>query len=297
MNGKGDFKMDSVGLVLEGGGMRGVYTAGVLEYMMEHNLYFPYVIGVSAGACNAASYLSRQNGRNRTVLIDYVNHPDYISYKNLFRKKQLFGMDLIFNEIPSTHVPFDFDKFHNATEQFVIGTTDISTGKPYYFNKKDDGEQILSILRASSSLPFMAPPVQINDRFHLDGGITDPIPVYKSEADGNHSHVVILTRNEGYRKQKSRLSWMLQRLYRKNPTLAKAITSRYIHYNQTLDHIEANREDYFIIQPSTPLEVARIEKSQMRLTSLYNQGYEEMKMRHNELEKWLEMRALAKETV
>ncbi len=289
--------MDSVGLVLEGGGMRGVYTAGVLEYMMEHNLYFPYVIGVSAGACNAASYLSRQNGRNRTVLIDYVNHPEYISYKNLIRKKQLFGMDLIFNEIPSTHVPFDFDTFANATEQFVIGTTDISTGKPYYFNKKEDGEQILSILRASSSLPFMAPPVEIYNRFHLDGGITDPIPVYKSEADGNHSHVVILTRNEGYRKQKSRLSWMVQRLYRKNPALAKAITSRYIHYNQTLDHIEANREDYFIIQPSTPLEVARIEKSQLRLTSLYNQGYQDMKMRHNELENWLEKRALAKETV
>ncbi|WP_283152121.1 patatin-like phospholipase family protein [Guptibacillus hwajinpoensis] len=289
--------MNSVGLVLEGGGMRGVYTAGVLEYMMEHELYFPYVIGVSAGACNAASYLSRQNGRNRKVLIDYVNHPEYISYKNLFRKKQLFGMDLIFNEIPSTHVPFDFDAFQNATEQFVIGTTDITTGKPYYFNKKDDGEQILSILRASSSLPFMAPPVQINNRFHLDGGITDPIPVQKSEADGNKSHVVVLTRNEGYRKQKSKLSWMIQRLYRKNPALAKAITTRYVHYNQTLDHIEANRENYFIIQPSSPLEVARIEKSQLRLTTLYNQGYEEMKSHHKELEAWLEKRELAKETV
>ncbi|WP_273852730.1 patatin-like phospholipase family protein [Guptibacillus spartinae] len=289
--------MDSVGLVLEGGGMRGVYTAGVLEYMMEHNLYFPYVIGVSAGACNAASYLSRQNGRNRTVLIDYVNHPEYISYKNLIRKKQLFGMDLIFDEIPSMHVPFDFNTFQNATEQFVIGTTDITTGKPYYFNKNDDGEQILSILRASSSLPFMAPPVQINDRFHLDGGITDPIPVKKSEADGNKSHVVVLTRNEGYRKQKSKLSWMIQRLYRKNPALAKAITTRYVHYNQTLDHIEANRDNYFIIQPSTPLEVARIEKSQLRLTTLYNQGYEEMKRHHKELENWLEKRAQTKETV
>ncbi|WP_347550165.1 patatin family protein [Pseudalkalibacillus hwajinpoensis] len=289
--------MNSLGLVLEGGGMRGVYTAGVLEYLMEHELYFPYVIGVSAGACNAASYLSRQSGRNRTVLIDYVKHPDYISYKNLLKKKQLFGMDLIFDEIPSLHVPFDFDTFASAAERFLIGTTDMETGEAVYFDKHESGGQILSILRASSSLPFMAPAVEIDNRFLLDGGIADPIPVHKSEADGNHSHVVILTRNAGYRKQKSRMSWMVQRLYRKNPALAMAITSRYERYNSTLEHMEANRDDYFIIQPSQVLEVARIEKSQVRLTDLYNQGYEDMKVRHGELEKWIEHRSRLKESV
>lgn len=279
--------MKSIGLVLEGGGMRGVYTAGVLEYFMEHDLYFPYVIGVSAGACNAASYLSRQKGRNRKVTIDYVNHPEYLSYKNLVRKKQLFGMDLIFNEIPTKREPFDFEAFASTTEQFIVGTTDTYTGEPIYFHNEKDPEQLLSILRASSSLPFMAPPVEIQERLLLDGGIADPIPVFKSESDGNTLNVVVLTRNAGYRKQRSKFTWLIKRLHKKNPALATAINTRYERYNKTLEHIEANPERYFVIQPSQPLEVDRIERSKDRLSALYDQGYEDTRKHHATLQEWL----------
>ncbi|WP_270182117.1 patatin-like phospholipase family protein [Alkalihalobacillus sp. CinArs1] len=279
--------MESIGLVLEGGGMRGVYTAGVLEYFMENELYFPYVIGVSAGACNAASYLSRQPGRNRKVTIDYVNHPEYLSYKNLIRKKQLFGMDLIFNDIPTEHVPFDFDTFASTTEKFIVGTTDTYTGEPVYFQNEKAPDQLLSILRASSSLPFMAPPVRVQDKLLLDGGIADPIPIFKSERDGNHLNVVVLTRNAGYRKKRSKFSWVIKRLYKRNPKLALAINSRYERYNRTLEHIESNPEHYYVIQPSTPLAVDRIERSKERLSLLYDQGYEDAKQHHAALQKWI----------
>lgn len=280
--------MQSIGLVLEGGGMRGVYTAGVLEYFMDHDLYFPYVIGVSAGACNAASYLSRQKGRNRKVTIDYVNHPEYLSYKNLIRKKQLFGMDLIFSDIPTKHVPFDFESFASTTEQFIVGTTDTLTGEPVYFQNEKTPEQLLSILRASSSLPFMAPPVKVQDKLLLDGGIADPIPIFKSQSDGNALNVVVLTRNAGYRKKPSKFSWFIKRLYKKNPPLASAINSRYERYNRTLEHIESNPEQYYVIQPSKPLEVDRIERSKERLSALYDQGYEDTKRHHEHLQKWVE---------
>ncbi|MDR2994393.1 MAG: patatin family protein, partial [Bacillus cereus] len=128
--------LENTGLVLEGGGMRGVYTGGILEYFMEQDLYFPYVIGVSAGACHAASYLSRQRNRNKTVNIDYASHPKYLSYKNLWRKRQLFDMDFIFHEIPEKHVPFDFETYFNSPERFLVGTTDCETGEPVYFEKE-----------------------------------------------------------------------------------------------------------------------------------------------------------------
>ncbi len=156
--------MKDVGLVLEGGGMRGVYTAGILEYFMEQNIYFPYVIGVSAGACMAASYLSRQMGRNRTVNIDFVNHPNYLSFRNFLRNKQLFGMDFIFDEIPNKHVPYDYESFYQSKEEFVVGTTDCESGQPVYFKKDDYGNDMLKIIRASSSLPFVAPIIEFKGK-------------------------------------------------------------------------------------------------------------------------------------
>lgn len=207
--------MKNIGLVLEGGGMKGLYTAGVLEYFMEKNLFFPYVVGVSAGACMGATYLSRQKGRNKKVNTELVADHRYISYRNLIRKRELFGMDFLFDEVPNKIVPFDFQTFLNSNEQFVIGTTDCESGQAIYYNKAEHGNDILKIIRASSSVPFIAPAVEYDNRKLLDGGIIDPIPVLKAQTDGYEKNVVIMTKPEGYEKQRNKFSGIAKILYRK----------------------------------------------------------------------------------
>ncbi len=285
--------MKNVGLVLEGGGMRGVYTGGVLEYFSEQQLFYPYIIGVSAGACNGASYISRQRGRNYQVTVDYVDHPNYISYKNLFRNKGLFGMDFIFDEIPNKHVPFDYKTFQDVPETFLIGTTNCETGDPVYFEKGDClGAEISTVLRASSSLPLMAPIVPYNGLSLLDGGISDPIPIKKSVEDGNEKNVVILTRNAGYRKQKERISWLVERIHKKKyPHLVEKIKIRHNVYNATLEYIEEEEKqgNVFVFRPSRPLTVDRVERDKNRLSELYKLGYEDAKTSFSDLLKWLEV--------
>lgn len=202
--------MNNIGLVLEGGGMRGVYTAGVLEYFLEHEIFFPYVIGVSAGAGVAASYLSKQKGRNKIVNVDYVTDPRYISFRNYLKSRQFFGMDFIFDEIPNKLVPFHYDEFYKNDAEFVVGTTDCHTGEPVYFGKEDYGQEIIKVIKASSSLPFIAPEVHFKERVLLDGGISDPIPIKKAQSDGYEKSVVILTRNRGYTKRPSKYKFLVR---------------------------------------------------------------------------------------
>ncbi|MFT4412328.1 patatin-like phospholipase family protein [Fredinandcohnia humi] len=281
--------MNNVGLVLEGGGMRGVYTAGVLEYFMEQDLYFPYVIGVSAGACMAASYLSRQKGRNRTVNIDYVNHPNYLSVRNFIKHKQIFGMDFIFDEIPNKHVPFNYDSFYQSKEEFVVGTTDCETGEPVYFKKEDYGKDILTVIRASSSLPFIAPIIEFKGKKLLDGGISDPIPLQKAQSDGNEKNIVILTRNRGYTKKKSNMTWVVKKKYKEYPLLARVMEERYQTYNDTISYLDKEEKAgrVFVFSPSTPLEVGRIERNPIKLSKLYEQGYQDASSLSGSFLEWL----------
>ena len=271
--------IDQVGLVLEGGGMRGVYTAGILEFFLEQDLYFPYVIGVSAGACNAASYLSKQKGRNKTVTIEYASDPRYISWKNYFKNRQFFGMDFIFDEIPNKHVPYHYDVFYNNPSEFVVGTTDCLTGKPVYFKKQDYEMDLLTVLRASSSLPFIAPEIRFKDKILLDGGISDPIPIKKAQKDGFKKNIVILTRNEGYLKKPSKFHFLINRKYPEYKGLQHSLRKRYQIYNETVSYLENEEKagNALIIRPSKPLKVGRMERNPERLEELYNQGYEDAK--------------------
>ncbi|PGS55781.1 patatin family protein [Bacillus sp. AFS041924] len=273
--------MDGIGLVLEGGGMRGIYTAGVLDYFLEQNIEIPYVIGVSAGACMGTSYLSKQHGRNKRVNTEFLQHPDYISFKNLIRNKQLFGMDLLFDLIPNELDPFDFDSFYKAEQKFVVGTTDCISGEPVYFDKDEIVEttDMLNIIRASSSLPLMAPIIKFNEHFLMDGGIGDPIPIRKSEADGNRKNIVVLTRNAGYRKKPSKGNWYLQKKYKDYPGLVQAVLNRSEVYNKQLDYIEEQEKagNILVIRPVQKLKVGRIERNKARLLDLYKEGYEDAK--------------------
>ncbi|PLS18281.1 patatin family protein [Bacillus sp. M6-12] len=283
--------MQNTGLVLEGGGMRGAFTAGVLHFFMEQNIQLPYVIGVSAGACHGSSYVSRQIGRNHKVTIQYSTHPEYISLKRFVRSRELFGMDFIFDKLPNELVPFDFNTFHQEERQFVVGTTDCMTGEPVYFEKSQfaNNEDILTVLRASSSLPFMAPEISYNGRYLLDGGISDPIPIKKSEQDGNLKNVVILTRNEGYFKKKPSLGWLLKRKYGHYEGLVRSIMNRHEVYNSTVSYLEDQEAqgNVFIIRPMEKLEVGRIERNPAKLDKLYQQGYVEAKRRSAEMLEFL----------
>ncbi|SER19398.1 Predicted phospholipase, patatin/cPLA2 family [Gracilibacillus ureilyticus] len=271
--------MNDVGLILEGGGSRGVYTAGVLQYLMEENIYFPYVIGVSSGACNGSSYLSRQLHRNKRVNIDYVDHPDYLSLKNWFTKRQLFGMDFLFDKIMNHLDPFDYETFYQAKEEFVVTATDCMTGEAVYFHKSLYAAEMITLIRASSSLPLIAPAIHFHDRVLLDGGITSPIPIEQSMIDGNRKNVVILTKNRGYIRKAEPFYWMIRRKYRNYPGLIQSIEKRHHIYNDSLQYLydEEKKGNVFIICPSEKVNVGRIEKNKDKLIHLYQQGYKDMK--------------------
>ena len=273
------------GLVLEGGGMRGVYTGGVLEKLLEEKIFLDYVIGVSAGACHASSYISRQNGRNREVTIGYINHPEYISVKNLLVKRELFGMDLIFDKIPNSLVPFDYERFNDATEEFVVGATDCLSGKAVYFEKQHRPEDVLAIVRASSSLPLMSRPVEFNGKLLMDGSIADPLPIRKALSDGVNKPIIVLTREKGYRKKKSRFAKIMPAFVGQYPAIAKTMEGRHIYYNETMDFVEQlEREGLaLVIRPLNLYKIRGIERNPIKLETLYSQGYQDATARFDEL--------------
>jgi predicted patatin/cPLA2 family phospholipase len=279
--------MVDAGLVLEGGGMRGLYTAGVLEYFMEQGLYFPYNIGVSAGACMATSYLSRQKGRNKKVNLGYIEDKRYISFSNLIKNREIFGMDFIFDEIPNRLVPFDMDTFRESPEEFVIVTTDCESGEPVYYDKTNQGDDLVLLLRASSSLPFVASSVEYKGRHLLDGAIVDPIPIKKAQQDGFEKNVMVLTKPEGYYKRPSKLTSLLK--YKKHPKINDLLGVRDKHYNETLQYIDEQEKlgNAYVIRPSKALPVGRMERKKERLEELYELGWNDAKEQFGMLKQFL----------
>ncbi|WP_100331976.1 patatin-like phospholipase family protein [Bacillus xiapuensis] len=281
--------MKQVGLVLEGGGMRGLYTAGVLEYFLERELYFPYTIGVSAGACMAATYASRQKGRNAYVNIELAQDPRFVSFRNFLRNREIFGMDFLFDEIPNALSPFDFQTFQQSEGQFWVGATDCLTGEAVYYNKQEHGKDILTIIRASSSLPFIASPVKYHGRWLLDGGIADPIPLKKSLEDGMDKSIVVMTKPKRMKRPPSKWAQRVNRLYRQFPVIAAKLNEHYQIYNQSLTYLskESQWGRAYVIQPSVDLPVSRIERKKYRLQELYDLGYHDAKAQFSEMMNWM----------
>ncbi|UJF35857.1 patatin-like phospholipase family protein [Paenibacillus hexagrammi] len=281
--------MEGIGLVLEGGGMRGVYTAGVLEYFMEQKWYFPYIVGVSAGACNAVSYISRQPGRNKRVTIGYIGDSRYLSYRNLFRQKSIFGMDFIFKELPERLEPFDYDTFYTSSQQFVIGTTDAHSGEAVYYTKDELGKHTLPIVQASSSLPFVSTPIHYDGRILFDGGLVDPIPIEKSMADGNRKHIIVLTKEQGYRKRPFKQRWLAKSFYPQYGGLVDVLVRRSEIYNHTLETIDQLEQEgsAIVIRPSTTVQVGRMEKNPQKLEDLFNLGYADAKRANESIMTWV----------
>lgn len=279
------------GLILEGGSERGVFTAGILDYFMENNLYFPYVIGVSAGSCNALGYVSRQPGRTKATMVDYHRVGSYSGIKSIIRKKSIFDMDVLFDLFPNAVFPFDYKTYFNSKQTCKIVTTNCLTGKAEYFQERTSKERLMSICRASCSLPIASPVVTIDGNPYVDGGVADSIPVRKAIKDGCNRNVVILTRNEGYRKKPSdKVIKAAKFLYgRKYPNLIMAIKNRYKIYNNTVEYIEylEKQNKIFVLRPQIA-PVKNIETNADKLQEFYDHGAEYIKDEYERMMNFLE---------
>lgn len=263
------------GLVLEGGGLRGVFTAGVLDAFLEGNFHADYVIGVSAGAANGVSYVSGQKERGLRTNTDYLHDPRYMGLRSLLLHRSLFGMDFIFREIPQHLDPFDYQAFHENPCEFWTGAIDIRTGETVYFGKEEIGDD-LEALRATTSLPLLSQPVAYQGRLLLDGGTADPIPVRRALADGCDRVVVVLTRERGYRKSPQSFRAAYRSVFRRYPAMIHALDTRHRIYNDTLDFL-AGLEcggTAAVIAPASPPQVRRIERDREKLLALYREGLE-----------------------
>lgn len=261
------------GLVLEGGGMRGVFTSGVLDAFMKHDLYFPYTVAVSAGACNGMSYISRQPRRARISNIDYLARYEYIGLRHLVTQGCIFDRQLLYDKFPNQLLPFDFGTYFQHAEGFEMVTTNCLTGHAMYLSETHDKQRALDIVRASSSLPYVSKIVNVDGIPMLDGGIADSIPVQHAIDMGYEHNVVILTRNKGWRDHgKDR---KIPYLYTNYPRLRVALSHRHKVYNeqiQLVDDLEAAGK-ITCIRPLRPLEVGRIEKDTEKLERLYEEGF------------------------
>lgn len=269
--------IEKTGLVLEGGGMRGVFTCGVLDYLMDHNIRFPYTIGVSAGACNGLSYMSHQRGRAKYSNIDLLDKYHYIGLRHLLKKRNIMDFDLLFKEFPEHILPYDYEAYFSSPERYVMVTTNCLTGEANYFEEKKDKNRVIDIVRASSSLPFVCPVTYVDGIPMLDGGIVDSIPLQRAINDGYERNVVVLTRNRGYRKEEKDIK-VPPFLYRKYPKLREALSRRCAVYNEQLEMVERLEDEGHIavIRPLKPVVVDRIERDVRKLTELYEEGYRVM---------------------
>lgn len=268
--------MFDCGLVLEGGGMRGIYTAGVLDYFLDKDIMFANVFGVSAGACHASSYISKQRGRAFRISTDYLKDKNYCSKYSLITTGDMFNVKMCYDTIPNELDPFDYEAFDEYEGKMYVAATDCETGEAEYLRISDMRRDIRGI-RASSSLPLISRMVKIGNKQYLDGGIADSIPIVASEKHGNARNVVVLTREDGYRKPSNKAIPLMKIKYRKFPELVNAMANRHNVYNSTLDYINSNRDNgnVFVIQPKQPPDIGRTEKNLTKLKALYEQGYQD----------------------
>ena len=266
---------EKTGLVLEGGGMRGVFTCGVLDYLMDHKISFPYAIGVSAGACNGLSYMSHQRGRGKYSNIDLLAKYKYIGIRPLIKKRGLIDQQLLFHRFPDRILPYNYKAYAENPSRFEMVTTDCITGRACYWEEKFDEKLIIDIVKASSSLPYACPIIYVEGRPMLDGGIVDSIPLLRAYEQGYDKCVVVLTRNKGYRKSTKDVP-VPSFIYKKYPRLRVALRNRNKIYNEQLELVERLEEEgkIIVIRPEKPIVVGRMETSVKKLTDLYNQGYE-----------------------
>lgn len=279
--------MERTGLVLEGGGVRGIYTAGVLDVFMEHGLGFDGVIGVSAGAIHACSYLSGQKGRSIRYYRKYVSDPRFMSLRSWLRTGDIVGADFCYHELPDKLDIYDHEAFlQNRTPYYAV-CTDVETGKPEYVRLTDMRGQI-EYLRASASLPYFSRIVALDGRKYLDGGCSDSIPVEAFRRMGYQRNVVVLTRDRSYRKSPE-MTALAKLVYRKYPAFIRALEERHTMYNTQVALVEKLEQEgaLFVIRPDSPLEIGRLESNPEKVQQVYDRGCADARAAIDRLKAWL----------
>ena len=262
------------GLVLEGGGMRGVFTSGVLDAFMKHEVYFPYVVAVSAGALNGLSYMSRQPRRARYSNIDLLRKYGYISLKSLLTQGSIFDPNILYERFPNEIVPFDYDAYRRNPATFEMVCTNCLTGRAEYLSEKHDARRLTAIAKATSSLPYVAQITEVDGIPMLDGGIVDSIPVVRAVDKGFSPNVVIMTRNRGFRSSEPDIK--VPRLFYKSYPRLRVVLSHHVEaYNEQLALIERMEDwgEVVCIRPERPMEVDRICRDTKKLEALYEEGF------------------------
>lgn len=263
-----------IGLVLQGGGIRGAFTAGVLDAFLDANVSFDVIGGTSAGALQAISFVSKDYGRNLTVLTKLMRGKKFLSIRNLVFKKTIFDFDYLFNVAPYSDCPFSFDTYYSNPTEIISAATSLVDGKATYFRKSD--KNFFPGTSASASLPLLSKPFFVDGVPYLDGSSSDPIPLdYISEL-GCEKIVVVLTRHKGFRKKKRRKSHikMAKWAYKKYPKYLEAYENEYLVYNKIVDKIDRLSEEgkIFAIYPSEPLNISHTEKDEKKITAVYELG-------------------------
>ena len=262
-----------IGLVLEGGGMRGIYTVGVLDAFTKYNFMPDYLIGVSAGASNGVSYISRQEGRALRTNINYIGDRRYLSWSNYIKTGSLFGMDFLYEEIPQKLDPFDYESFFENPCDFKVGVTNAETGKAEFYGKASlhDGA---TVLKASSSIPLVANPVSYRGNIYFDGGTAAPIPVGEALKDGCDKVIVVLTRDRNFIKPPLRCFPLVAWKMKEYPAMVDLLKRHHEVYRENQEEIRRLEKEgkAMVIAPAAPLQIDRFEKSRERLLAVYHQG-------------------------
>lgn len=279
-------------LVLEGGSLRSVFTAGVLDVLLEQQIELSYVNGVSAGTMCGINYVSKQPGRTWIVNRDYLKDKRYISFRKLFKERLIFNFDFLFGELSQKLVPLDYETFYQSQQRFVAVATRCRTGQPEYF-EKGSCTNIMLAARASASMPILSKMVTIDKKQYLDGGISMPIAYQKAIAEGYQKVVLVLTREAGYRKPPMK-KWQ-QRIYRHYfkplPQFLQSVSEIPDRYNRMQDEIEQLEAQgkIFVIRPTDPVKVSRVERNGEKLEALYEEGKAVAQKRLTELKEYLEI--------
>lgn len=282
-------RISDVGLVLEGGGFRGMFTAAILDIFQKHELFFDYAIGVSAGAAYGVSYVARQYQRNLDVN-PYVADKRYCSLHNLIIKGNFFDWEFVYKEMPLKYVPFDYDAFCKSSTKMKIVLTDCLTGKATYKTMNSNSpDRFRDLLAGTSSLPILSRMQHIDGGLYLDGGIADSIPIDEASRDGFKRLVVVLTRPYGYKKEPQKGAMFFKMAYRKYPKMLEALLSRYRRYNETLNKIEEMERNgrAFVIRPKEAIPVSRIGNKPPVLQEIYQHTFSNYEPQVCQMRDWI----------
>ncbi|MBQ9989872.1 MAG: patatin family protein [Lachnospiraceae bacterium] len=281
--------MYQAGLVLEGGGMKGVYTSGVLDFFLEKDLEFSHCYGVSAGACNLCSFLSKQKRRGYRSLTEYMDNKRYCGVYSLLTDGNIFNSKFAYDLVPNYLLPFDYETYKEYPGKAYAVATNLETGRAEYLSMMD-AEDSMKAVQASASLPLVSRNVEYRGKYYLDGGIADSIPIQRSILDGNRKNVVVLTKEMGYRRKPGSHLELIKVRYRKYPKVYELMKERHTAYNETMDYLmeQVKNGQAFVIQPKQKNTIGRIEKDSAKMEALYRSGYEDAESCYEKLLAYLE---------